>query len=57
MNLSINYKKPITNGIVTCLNKDQAKERCLLDRKNKGGEAARALLDLLGIIKNKNDTK
>jgi len=57
MNLSINYKKPITNGIVTCLNKVQAIERCLPDKKNKGGEAALALLDLLGITKNKNDAK
>ena len=28
MNLSINYNKPIGNGIITALNKKQAHERC-----------------------------
>ena len=46
MNLSINYKKPIGNGIITCLNKKQALARSSLNKKNKGGEAANALLSL-----------
>jgi 6,7-dimethyl-8-ribityllumazine synthase len=38
MNLSITHKKPIGNGILTCLNKKQA-----LKRLNKGAEASRAV--------------
>ena len=51
MNLSINHKKPIMNGIVTCLNKEQAKERADPKKKDKGGEAARAFIRLWGIDK------
>ena len=47
MNLSINYKKPIGNGILTCLNKKQALIRANPSRKNKGGEAAKAMLAVL----------
>ena len=42
MNLSINYKKPIGNGIITCLNKSQANIR-----KKKGAEAAEAVMSIL----------
>ena len=42
MNLSINSKKPIGNGILTCLNMKQAK-----DRKKKGAEAAKAIISVL----------
>ena len=42
MNLSIESKKPIGNGIITCLNKKQA-----IDRKKKGAEAAMAVLSVL----------
>jgi len=42
MNLSINSKKPIGNGIITCLNMNQAKAR-----KSKGAEAARAVISVL----------
>ena len=38
MNLSITHKKPIGNGILTCLNKRQA-----LKRLNKGEEASNAV--------------
>ena len=44
MDLSIKNKKPIGNGIITCLNKKQAIERANPDKKNKGGEAAQAVL-------------
>ena len=48
MHLSIKYKKPIGNGIITCLNKLQAKNRSKLnDKKNKGKEAAIAALKVL----------
>ena len=52
MYMSINYKKPIGNGIITCLNKKQAIERSNPQGKNKGGEAANAILSVLGILKN-----
>ena len=52
MNLSVTYKKPIGNGIITCLNKKQAIERSDLNKKNKGGEAAKALFSVLKILKN-----
>ena len=42
MKLSINSKKPIGNGIITCLNIKQAKAR-----KKKGDEAANAVLSVL----------
>ena len=42
MKMSINSKKPIGNGIITCLNMKQAKSR-----KKKGAEAANAVLSVL----------
>ncbi|MDA9150322.1 6,7-dimethyl-8-ribityllumazine synthase [Candidatus Pelagibacter sp.] len=42
MNLSIDSKKPIGNGVITCLNMKQAK-----DRKKKGSEAAEAVISVL----------
>ena len=47
MHLSIRNKKPIGNGIITCLNKKQAVERADPDKKNKGGEAVTAVLATL----------
>ena len=47
MKLSIESKKPIGNGILTCLNKDQAVERADKSNKNKGKEAADAVVELL----------
>ena len=42
MDLAINSKKPIGNGILTCLNINQAKVR-----KKKGAEAAKAIVSVL----------
>ena len=42
MDLSIENKKPIGNGIITCLNINQAKKR-----KKKGAEAAKAVISIL----------
>ena len=47
MKLSIESKKPIGNGILTCLNKDQAVERADKLNKNKGKEAADTAIELL----------
>ena len=49
MHLSITHKKPIGNGIITCLNKKQAYKRSNPKKKDKGGEAARAILSVLKI--------
>ncbi len=42
MDLSIKSKKPIGNGIITCLNMKQA-----IVRKKKGAEAANAVISIL----------
>ena len=42
MNLSLESKKPIGNGIITCLNMKQA-----IARKKKGAEAANAIKSVL----------
>ena len=47
MKLSVESKKPIGNGILTCLNKNQAVERADKSNKNKGKEAADAVIELL----------
>ena len=45
MKLSIDNKKPIGNGIITCLNMKQA----IVRSNTKGQEAARAVLSVLGL--------
>ncbi len=48
MNLSIKNNKPISNGIITCLNMKQAKTRSnYTSKKNKGLEASKAVLSVL----------
>ena len=42
LNISVKNKKPIGNGIITCLNKKQA-----IARSKKGAEAAIAMLSVL----------
>ena len=42
MDISVSQKKPVGNGIITCLNMKQAKAR-----KNKGAEAANAVVSIL----------
>ena len=54
MDLSVKFRKPIGNGIITCLNKKQALERADPTKRNKGGEAARAALSVLGILKDES---
>ena len=55
LSLSINYNKPIGNGIITALNLSQAKNRSAKNNKNKpnkGSEAANAVVMILN-----NETK
>jgi len=50
MNLSIKHKKPIGNGILTCLDKEQAYIRSnSKGKKRKGKEAAEAVIAILKI--------
>ena len=44
MNISVDSKKPVGNGIITCLNRNQA-----LDRGKKGKEAANAVKTILSL--------
>ena len=52
MDLTVKNKKPIGNGIITCLNMQQAIERADPNKKNKGGEAVSAVLQTLVNFKN-----
>ncbi len=50
LNLSINFNKPIGNGIITALNINQAKyrsEKSKFKKPNKGSEAANAVITIL----------
>ena len=47
MNLSIQSKKPIAFGVLTCNNLKQAKDRSSLLKKNKGKEVATGLISVL----------
>ena len=51
MKISIEFNKPIGNGIITSFNIKQAKERSFISRKNskpnKGTEAAKATISVL----------
>ena len=44
MNISVESKKPVGNGIITCLNKKQA-----IERGKKGKEAAHAVKTILSL--------
>ena len=50
-NLSIQSKKPIGNGILTCNNRKQAVKRADPSKKDKGGDAANAAISVFNIIK------
>ena len=50
LTLSINFNKPIGNGIITALNMKQALQRCentTSNKPNKGSEAANAVMSIL----------
>ena len=50
LNLSINFNKPIGNGIITAYNMKQALQRCgssIGKKPNKGSEAANAVISIL----------
>lgn len=47
--LAIDYTLALGYGILTCENRDQATVRAAVDLGNKGGGAARACLDMIGV--------
>lgn len=49
MTLSLTHGLAIGNGILTVDNEAQALERALVERRNKGGAAARACLDMIAL--------
>ena len=49
--LALDYSLALGNGILTVRNKAQAMERCLPERRNFGGQAARACLRMIDIKK------
>ena len=57
LQLSINFNKPISNGIITALNMDQARKRSSKsssNKPNKGSEAANAVIAILKNAPKKN---
>lgn len=48
-NLNLSYGKPVAFGVLTTDDVQQAQERAGLDKGNKGGEAALALLEMLDL--------
>lgn len=49
MDLSCRYTLALGNGIITVENRDQAEERAFRNRLNKGGDAARACLEMIAV--------
>ena len=50
MNISVNFNKPVGNGIITALNLNQAYQRSKIKvskKTNKGAEAANAVISIL----------
>ena len=50
MRVSLDYKKPVMNAVLTVENFDQARSRSAADMTNKGAEAARSLVELLNAL-------
>ena len=52
ISISVKNKKPLGNGILTCLNMKQALDRSNPKNINKGGAAVQAMVSVLKIVKN-----
>ena len=50
-NLTLQYPLAVGNGILTVHNKNQAMERAMPEKRNFGGQAARACLRMIEIKK------
>jgi len=51
MQLNLKYEIPVTFGVLTCYTEEQAAARSKDDGNNKGAEAARAALEMIGLIR------
>jgi len=47
--LAIEHALPVANGILTCENREQALDRARIDKRDKGGDAAKACLDMIDL--------
>jgi 6,7-dimethyl-8-ribityllumazine synthase len=52
MNLSLQHKTPVLHEVLVVKNDQQATERCLLPKINRGVEAARAAIRILNTLTN-----
>jgi len=52
LSISTNYSKPVGNGIITALNKNQAKNRSNTSSKNKSNKGSEAANAVIVILKN-----
>src|SRR6266480_5729305 len=48
--IAIDYGVPVINVVLSFDNEDQARERCLEDRINRGTEAARAAVEIASVM-------
>ena len=48
--IAIEYGIPVINAVLSLENEEQARERCLGTRINRGTEAARAAVDIAGVM-------
>jgi 6,7-dimethyl-8-ribityllumazine synthase len=51
MQLNFEYDTPVIFGVLTCYTEEQALKRSSNDEENKGAEAARAALEMIGLLK------
>ncbi len=48
--IALEYGVPVINAVLTLENEEQARERCLENRINRGTEAARAAIEIANVI-------
>jgi 6,7-dimethyl-8-ribityllumazine synthase len=48
--IAVDYGRPVVNVVLSFDNEDQARERCLENRINRGTEAARAAVEIAGVM-------
>jgi 6,7-dimethyl-8-ribityllumazine synthase len=48
--IAVDYGVPVINVVLSFDNEDQARERCLEDKINRGAEAARAAVEIAGVM-------
>lgn len=51
MTLNMEFSTPVSFGILTCYNDEQAEKRSADNEHNKGREAAQAVLDMIKLLK------